>query len=80
MKIDQISCRDDHTLVLIGIGLNFSYFFILGDKLFSFGSNRYGQLGLNSIENEKQFVPLEVKFGSKISKIFANGFHSFILE
>jgi len=67
-NITQISCGGIHSLVLDSEG-----------RIFSFGNNKYGQLGLGDnkqINNTPQMIPSI----QNITQISCGGYHSLVLD
>ncbi|KAL0482019.1 ultraviolet-B receptor UVR8 [Acrasis kona] len=72
IKISQISCGNEHTLVLSS-----------DNKLFSFGSNQFGQLGIGAkVKQEPIAVPVTmsgVLLEKSISQISCGAYHSVVV-
>eukprot|EP01126_Amoeba_proteus_P052204 TRINITY_DN6284_c0_g1_i4.p1 TRINITY_DN6284_c0_g1~~TRINITY_DN6284_c0_g1_i4.p1 ORF type:complete len:207 (-),score=41.64 TRINITY_DN6284_c0_g1_i4:907-1527(-) len=68
LLVNHVVCGEFHTLVLVH-----------GGRLFSFGSNRNGQLGIGNFEILESELPILVKFPKldmKVTRISAGGSHN----
>nr|QBK90128.1 MAG: regulator of chromosome condensation protein [Pithovirus LCPAC102] len=66
-SVKSVSCGDYHTIIIDG-----------NNELWSFGYNKFGQLGLEDNNNKK--IPTKIEFNYKVKSVSCGEFHTIIID
>jgi alpha-tubulin suppressor-like RCC1 family protein len=75
MNVKQIFCGHDHNVALCGKFI--SLIFEENGKIYVWGYNEYGQLGIGNLENQNTPKELLLNKEMKNSKIFCGSYQTF---